>query len=67
MEDVKIATRVFTISEYAKLSDSTYRRVKTLCESGILPAYRTKGGHWRILVRENFVLNESVNNISENT
>ena len=54
-----MAAQVLTVSEDARQSNSTYRKVKTLCEDGILPAYRTKGGHWRIFVRDNFVSREA--------
>jgi len=58
MEDVEITTQVLTIPDYAKQTDSTYRKVRTLCEAGILPAYKTDGGQWRILVNNNYVSRE---------
>lgn len=50
MEEVKTATLLLTIPEFAKQTKSTYAKVKASCESGILPAYKTNGGQWRILV-----------------
>lgn len=48
MEDVKMAMPVLTVPEYAKQSGMTTKKVRTLCEQGIIPADRTDKGHWRI-------------------
>lgn len=55
MEDVKMAVPILTIPEYAKQTRSTYSKVKASCESGVLPAYKTQGGQWRILVKDSGV------------
>lgn len=55
MEEVKMAIPILTISKYAKESGLTPAQVRTLCESGILQAYKTEGGQWRIKV-----INDSV-------
>ncbi len=58
MEDVKIAVPVLTVPEYAKQIGSTAKRVRTLCEQGILPAERTDKGHWRIKAVDDYVSRE---------
>lgn len=55
MEEVKKARQTATVPEYARMSDSTPKKVRTLCESGILPAYKTNGGQWRIFVNDSGV------------
>jgi len=58
MEDVKIAVPVLTVPEYAKQSGLTVKKVRALCEQGILPACRTGKGHWRIKVIDDYIPRE---------
>lgn len=55
MEEVKIAVPILTVSEYARQTKSTADKIRTLCDDGILPAYKTSGGQWRILVNSESV------------
>jgi len=58
VEEAKMVNPTLTVPEYAKYSNSTGAKVRTLCESGIIPAYKTDGGQWRILVKGDSVPRE---------
>ncbi len=55
MEGIKLTSKTVKISEYARASGKTRAQVLYACKNGELNAIRTEGGHWRIIIRDNYV------------
>ena len=58
-----------TVSQYAKMVGMSQSTVRSRCEQGLIPAFKTDGGHWRIkkpLLKDSVSIEEYEKVVSEN-